>query len=285
MSGNELKTARVILIGCGDIGSQLGLECVQAGVSAVGLRRNIAALPEQLSAYSLDYSSDDMKVLADWEGDLAVFTPTPSARDAEGYRQGYLAPVQRFLEAREGAAPSCALFVSSTRVYGQQDGGWVSEQTPAQAADEQGEVILQAERLLEQSQHRLVVVRPGGIYGRSPSRLLERISGGEVLPCLEGGYGNRIHRDDLVGLLWHLSRKLLAGEALSDCYLAVDDAPIKNWEVEQWLARQIGVTDQQPAKARPGRGKRCRNTALHQLGYRLRYPDYRAGYRELLAGD
>jgi hypothetical protein len=44
-------------------------------------------------------------------------------------------------------------------------------------------------------------------------------------------------------------------------------------------AKAIEIADQ------PGRGgnKRCRNQRLHRSGYKLIYPDYRAGYGAMLA--
>ena len=65
--------------------------------------------------------------------------------------------------------------------------------------------------------------------------------------------------------------------------LGVDDEPAPQWEVEQWLALRLGVD--QPRELPPGSGganKRCRNRALVESGYQLRYPDYRSGYSEVI---
>jgi nucleoside-diphosphate-sugar epimerase len=273
------------LIGCGDIGSSLGLRLVSQGVSALGLRRDIAKLPTDLPGLSLDYSSDHMSCLRDWDGDIAVITPTPAAMSEQGYQSGYLAPVQQFIAAC-GNRPRQVLFVSSTRVYGDQDGAWVDEKTSPRPSGYAGEIILQAEKSLRDSCHQVVVARPGGIYGRWPSRLLQRIERGELRDRLPQQYGNRIHRDDCVGMLWHLLQGMLAGEKLEPGYLLVDDAPVSQWEVEQWLAQQLQVSEKSSAGVgQPGTGgsKRCRNHRLHRSGYKLIYPDYRAGYGAMLA--
>ncbi len=280
MTADELKSARVLLLGCGRLGGELGLRLLAEGIAAFGLRRDCAALPAALPGASLDCGSGDMACLRGWTGDLAVMTPTPAGRGTAGYRQGYLAPVQRLLQFCP--RPRSVLFVSSTRVYGDCGGAWVDEATAPRPADAEGEAILRAERLLRASSHRVVVVRPGGIYGRLPSRLVERVKAGGLSPRSAARYGNRIHSADCVGFLHHLARSMLAGERVEPCYLAVDDAPASHWEVERWLAGRLGIEPGDAPAPRGATGKRCRNASLRRSGYRLRYPDYRAGYAQVL---
>ncbi|MEH6637466.1 MAG: hypothetical protein V7700_18240, partial [Halioglobus sp.] len=75
-------------------------------------------------------------------------------------------------------------------------------------------------------------------------------------------------------------------------YIGVDDRPAPQFEVESWLAEQMGV-EVRPAEVRPAEAqprvvapaghKRCRNRALHSSGYQLLYPDYKSGYAATLA--
>ncbi|MDX1735826.1 MAG: hypothetical protein R3228_15735, partial [Halioglobus sp.] len=73
-------------------------------------------------------------------------------------------------------------------------------------------------------------------------------------------------------------------------YIGVDNLPAPRHEVDAWLAAQLGI---ERATAPPASGagadargtaghRRCRNDALRESGYALRYPDYRAGYAALL---
>jgi len=66
----------------------------------------------------------------------------------------------------------------------------------------------------------------------------------------------------------------------------VDDCPCPAHEVEAWLAQQMGI---EPAPDDSAAGasnevshKRCDNAALKSSAYRLRYPDYKTGYANLL---
>ena len=278
----KLKGGPVLLIGCGDIGSAVGSGLRSVGREVVGLRRG--AMPAGLPGLAVDYSTGEMRCLAEWDGDTALFTPVPAHYSEAGYRRGYVDSAAQLLLALEGTAPRRILLVSSTRVYGDQGGNWVDEISPLKPSDYAGKLIREAEQMLLQSHHQVSVIRFGGIYGRWPSRLLQRIQAGRIRRPEPVVYGNRIHRHDCVGLLLHLLAKLRRGESLLPCYLGVDDAPVSLWEVETWLASQLQVqTRAEEIPGRDGAGKRCRNTRLKESGYHLQYADYRAGYAPLLA--
>ena len=168
--------------------------------------------------------------------------------------------------------------MSSTRVYGDAGGDWVDENSPLHPADGQGEILAEAERLLLESPHRVTVVRFSGIYGRLPSRLLERIAQGDIVKREPLHYTNRIHRDDCVGFLLHL----LDDPDRDRLYLASDNEPAPMYEVERWLAGRLGVESPRETVEPPATNRRCNNARLRESGYALRYPDYRSGYSAMM---
>jgi nucleoside-diphosphate-sugar epimerase len=78
------------------------------------------------------------------------------------------------LENVLNALPSCArfIYVSSTSVYDQSDGGWVTEDRSTRPTDESGKVVLEAEQLLQAKCPNAIVLRFAGLYG--PDRLLRK---------------------------------------------------------------------------------------------------------------
>ena len=271
---------QVHLLGCGDLGTAVGLALAARGDAPLALRRSPQHLPAELPAQALDYTDPQaVAALASNPADLTLLTPTPVARDVAGYRQGYLTPVENLLAAWSGGPPRSLIYVSSTRVYGDRLGDWVDEATPVAASDGQGQVLVEAEQRLLESHHDVSVVRFSGIYGRMPSRVLSRIQGGEIVRPEPVHYSNRIHRDDCVGFLLHL----IDSEQREPVYLASDDAPAALHEVEYWLAQQLAVDQPQAVLAPPGASRRCRNDSLKRSGYKLLYPDYRAGYSAMMA--
>ncbi|MEM0955639.1 MAG: SDR family oxidoreductase [Pseudomonadota bacterium] len=271
---------QVHLLGCGDLGSALGLKLLQRRDEPLALRRTPSAAPSKLPAKALDYTdADAVAALAYIPADITVLTPTPAGRDVEAYRQGYLKPVENLLAAWASGPPRSLLYVSSTRVYGDRRGDWVDEATPVAASDGPGEVLVEAEQRLLESAHDVSIVRFSGIYGRLPSHILTRIQSGEIVRPEPVHYSNRIHRDDCVGFLLHL----IDSQQREPIYLASDDAPTPLYEVEQWLAEQMGVTRPKPIIAPPTASRRCRNSSLKRSGYSLLYPDFRAGYSAMIA--
>jgi nucleoside-diphosphate-sugar epimerase len=129
------------------------------------------------------------------------------------------------------------------------------------------------------------VIRFGGIYGPSRTRLIDSLRAGSATCVAQPPlYTNRIHRDDCAAALAHLMT-LAEPESL---YLGVDDDPAPQCQVLGWLAARLGVAGPrvvaEQAAARGQRAnKRCRNTRLRASGFRFRYPSYRDGYRAMLA--
>lgn len=279
VSPAEKKPRSVHLLGCGDIGTAIGCVLLKRGELPLALRRNIDTLPDGLPALSLDYTEpESLACLQEQAADITLLTPTPPGRDVESYRLGYLRPVENLLALWGDGPPRDLIYVSSTRVYGDAAGEWVDEESELRPADGQAEVLAEAERRLLESHHRVCVVRFSGIYGRLPSRLLERIRGGHIVRPSPPHYTNRIHRDDCVGFLLHLL-DLPQRERL---YLASDDCPALQHEVETWLAQKLGVNaPEESVSPMPG-NRRCRNALLRASGYELGYPDYRAGYSAMM---
>src|SRR5690606_26975911 len=96
-------------------------------------------------------------------------------------------------------------FTSSTGVYGQSDGGWVDETSPAEAQGFSGRWIREGEKLLEASPCETVSLRLGGIYGPGRARLIGTVrDGSAVITDGPPRYLNLNHRDDCAAALEHL---------------------------------------------------------------------------------
>lgn len=291
--------AAILIAGCGYVGSELACRLVAEGHGVWGLRRRPAGLPAGVrpAAADLTDAASLASLFADPRGprrlDGVVYAAAADRGEEAAYRAAYVDGPARLLVALEAAGerPRRVLFTSSTGVYGQRDGSWVDEESPAEPGHFTGRLLLQGERRLLASRFPATVVRLGGIYGPGRTRLLERVRRGEAA-CREGPprWINRIHRDDAAGLLHLLIQLALRDEQLESVYLGVDGDPGEECQVLRWLAARLGVapprTEREPPGA-AGRGrsnKRCRNDRVRALGYRFRYPSFREGYGALLAG-
>lgn len=276
-----------MFLGCGDLGIRCGQLLLAEGARVVGVRRSDGRLPAGFETLVADYtragSLDAVRSLAP---DYVVTTLKPMGRDEAGYRAGFLEATQNLIAGLGVHEPRRVMFVSSTRVFAEQHGGWVDEDSPLSDSDRPAMQIIEAERALLAAQLAATSVRCSGIYGEPQGRLLSRIATGRLCPPEPVSYSNRIHRDDVAGFLAHLLRSEAAGEEIATAYIASDDQPVAQHEVELWLASQLGLSGTElsfDAQRMVSGHKRCRNRRLHTSGYALRYPDYKSGYQQVLA--
>jgi nucleoside-diphosphate-sugar epimerase len=285
-----MKSNSILFVGCGDLGARSGALLLERGWQVAGLRREPARLPPGFVGFAGDYTAPrSLDFIATLQPDFVVATANPSDRSVEGYRRGFIQGAQNLLAGLGGHTPRAILWVSSTRVYAERDGGWVDETSALSVDDPRAVAMVAAEQLLLESPLQACVIRFAGIYGYPGGHLLERIRRGELSPPQPPRYSNRIHRDDCAGFLCHLLEQACVGAALAPVYNGVDDLPAAQFEVDTWLAAALGVPATPPEIQRPvfpeamrDGHKRCSNRLLHASGYTLQYPDYRSGYRAVL---
>ena len=289
-----MKRNSILFVGCGDLGARCGRLFQERDWQVAGVRRNVAGLPSGFIGFAADYTLPGSLDFSEaWQPDYVVATFTPSDRSVEGYHRGFTLAAQNLLAGLGEHRPKAILTASSTRVFAEQNGGWVDADSALAEHDSRALAIIAAEQLLQASAQRVCVIRFGGIYGVPGGRLVQKVRRGELSPEQPLRYGNRMHRDDCAGFLAHLVERLEAGEELAPVYIGVDDLPAPQAEVERWLAAALGLPTG-PAKSLPGSvkssgmatasgHKRCSNRLLHASGYRLLYPDYRSGYAAVLA--
>lgn len=189
----------VFIAGCGDIGRRVAALHRVRGDSVSALARtpagasSLAALGITPLAGDLDDDADTLTQLSLCGARVYYFAPPPegAAHDPR---------IEHFLQAMQGA-PTKLVYISTSGVYGDHQGGWVTEHTPPNPQTARARARLAAENVLldwsRRSQAPVVILRVGGIYG--PGRLpIARIRRAEpVVRREQAPYTNRIHADDL----------------------------------------------------------------------------------------
>lgn len=278
----------VLIAGCGDIGGRLASQLLPLAWPVYGLRRDIAKLPLGVQGVSADLF--DPRLPAQWpEGriDYLVYCVTPTTRDEAGYHAAYVQGLEHVLGwvERSGQHPRRLVFVSSSSVYGQQQGEWVDETSPVEPDGFSGRIMREAEQVALSGAIPASVVRLTGIYGPGRSDLMNRVRQGYSVAVEPPLYGNRIHADDAAGLLAFLLQADAEGAALDDCYLGVDDDPAPLAEVVDWMRQRLSVTQWSSENSvRRAGSKRCSNARARALGWAPRYSSYKEGYEAMLEG-
>ncbi|MFK7990401.1 MAG: NAD-dependent epimerase/dehydratase family protein [Sandaracinaceae bacterium] len=277
--------SRVLVAGCGYVGGALAAELAAGGHSVIGLKRRPEGLAEGVTPFAADLLEPGSLSGLPSDIEQVVYAVSAGGRTPEAYENAYVRGLDNLLNALvQRGGVQRLLFTSSTAVYGQNDGSWVDETSPAEPARFTGETLLRAEALTAQGAPSTCSVRLSGIYGPSRTWLVRRVQSGEVHAPEPGEpprYGNRVHRDDCAGLLAHL----LAADEVPPVVIGVDDAPAPLSEVHRFVADLLDVPHPTvgPRDRARGGNKRCRNAAMKAAGYTLRVPSYREGYPEIVS--
>ena len=184
-------------------------------------------------------------------------------------------------------------YLSSTAVYGDCGGVWIDETRAPAPRSEDAKARLVAEgqwtataRMLNTP---LDILRIAGIYGPERNSLARLRSGAKAI-LKPGQVFNRIHRDDIAGAafaaLQHPESQRLTNLS--------DGAPCAASDILLGLAEMLDLPKPQEvsfedAGLPPGaagfyaENRRLRNDRLLALpGFRMSYPDWRAGYAAIL---
>jgi len=270
--------SKVLIAGCGDLGSELAKRLSIDGYEVYGLRYSNKPLPDNIQLIQADVTElSSLGKLAEMRPQFLVYCVAANAQTDESYKAHYLDGLRHVLSVLDKTKLQHVFFVSSTRVYGQAGDEILDEFTPAIAADFGGERLLQAEALLHGING--TVLRLSGIYGPGRTRMLQLATSPQAWPA-QNTWTNRIHRDDAAAFIAYLIGEYK--EPLAPCYIVTDSSPVSQHEVLGWIAKQKGiqfVATEQPVAG----GKRLSNQLMLGTGFKLRYPDYQAGYATLMA--
>ena len=183
--------------------------------------------------------------------------------------------------------PKRFIYISSSSVYGQTDGGWVDETSPTAPAEPSGQIVLEAEGQLAAcgvASSAAIILRFAGIYG--PGRLLRRqtIEKGESIVGDADKWLNLIHVEDGARVVLAAEQHAEAGRIYNVC----DDHPVRRRYFYAALARALGAPEPRfvappldaPTPPHEQANRRINNRRMKvELHAELRYPDYDQGLR------
>ena len=184
-------------------------------------------------------------------------------------------------------------YLSTTGVYGDHGGGWVTEESPLTPATARGQARVAAEAAWAELGLPLHVFRLAGIYGPGRGPFAKVRAGTARRIVKPGQVFSRIHVADIAQVLWASIRAPAPGTAYNLC----DDDPAPPEDVIAYAAALLGLPvpeaeDFDTAEMTPmarsfyAESKKVSNRRIKEdLGVVLRYPDYRSGLRALLTAE
>ena len=288
-----MASRRLLVFGHGYAARALARRLKPRGWEVAASVRDPAAATklEAVGVTAIALSDTDGLVEALIHAQALLITAPPDAGGCPGLQ--VLVPAL----ARANAFPDWIGYLSTTGVYGDRRGGWVTEQSRLAAQSMEGARRVGAERdWLEVGRGMgltVAIFRLPGIYGPGRSAL-DRLRAGDARRITAPGQVfSRIHVDDLAaGLEASIARPRAGG-----VYNLCDDAPCPNAEVVAFAAGLLGlpVPPEVPlaeaglsamAQRFYAESKRVSNArAKAELGWRPAYPSYREGLRSILEAE
>lgn len=285
---------RLVIFGCGYVGSAVARAAVARGMKLTALTRNEgkAAVLRAGGAEVVvgDLAGDSWHDKIDGGAEFVLNCVSSGGGGVEGYRHSYVQGMASVLAwSRTRGNAGTLVYTSSTSVYPQGDGARVDETAMTGGAGERADLLLEAERALSESSgacRRWFVLRLAGIYGPGRHGLLDQTRAGEI-----AGTGlqhlNLIHLDDICSAIWAAfgADLEIAGQILN----VADDGATPKSEITAWLAACLNVPPPRytgAATARRGLHTPDRIIANDRikrvLGWSPRHPTFREGYAEIL---
>ncbi|WP_394763300.1 NAD-dependent epimerase/dehydratase family protein [Phenylobacterium sp.] len=287
-----MKTKRLFVFGYGFSARALARRLTAQGWTVTASLRDPAGAGRLEADGVVAITTGDRPALvaALAEAQAILITAPPDAGGCPGL------PVLVPALAQAKAFPDWIGYLSTTGVYGDRRGGWVTEHSRLAAQSIEGARRVGAERdWLEVGRGMgltVSVFRLPGIYGPGRSAL-DRVRARRARRIAASGQVfSRIHVDDLAAGLAAAIARPKAGGAYNLC----DDEPAPNSEVVAYAAGLLGlpVPPEVPlaeaglspmAQRFYAESKRVSNAlAKAELGWRPAYPTYREGLAAILAG-
>lgn len=170
--------------------------------------------------------------------DVVYVLLSPSESGVEAYQRIYVDTVTPIIQALENHPIQRIIIVSSTRVYGENKGERIDDDSIIQPSDVQAELLLKMEQLWQQAYpSQCIIVRPTGIYGTSVARMIKLAEATRTYPNIH--WSNRIHIDDLAGFLAHL---IHVGHA-EKSYICTNNKPQPLHETLLWFQQKLNLPE------------------------------------------
>ena len=215
MTDKDKPFKQILIIGCGDIGLRVAKIWKNTGKTVFAAARSEASIDlfrqQHIHACQADLDNpESLKHLPTRQALVYYFAPPPANGQLDSRMENFLNAITT------DNLPSKLIYISTSGVYGDQQGKLIDEQTPTNPQVDRAKRRYHAETLLqlwhEQTQVPIVILRVGGIYG--PGRLpLQRLK--DQVPMLHENLSpqtNRIHADDLAQICMAAATKGRAGE-------------------------------------------------------------------------
>ena len=272
-----------IIIGCGYVGSAVAQHWRNLGhvITATTTTPDRIGELQKVANQAIVLKCCDEETLQTilQNQDVVFLSLAPTANqqvDSDMYEETYLHTANNFVLAlKHFPNIKQLIYTSSSGVYGNSNGAWVSELSPVAPSDRHAEILHETEQVLLSASSpdlKVCIFRLAAIYG--PDReFKKRLSGlaGTTRPGTGNQFTNWVHLDDIVS-----ASELALARQLEGVYNVVNDVPITARELFKQLCDRYELPEVEwdgSDTTKRSNSRRISNQKLKAEGYQLIHPE------------
>ena len=227
------------MVGCGDVALR-SARLLESKYELVGIARRAERFPALRAAGITPLAADldrprTLRCLAGAANIVLHFAPPPDKGERDTRTRHLLAALS------QGRLPSRLIYISTSGVYGDCGGEYVSETRPLQPTNARAQRRADAERQIRtwaaRNGVKASILRVPGIYAAERLPLERLRAGTPAIRAEEDSYTNHIHADDLARIVVAALRRGRANRI----YHASDDSDLKMGDYFDAVADAFGL--------------------------------------------
>lgn len=294
--------SKVFIFGCGYVGTRLADALMNMGHEVGALTKNLAYANvlkakgvKEVIIDRLESNSWHSLVSADYT--KIINCVSSAGNGLSGYESSYYQGQASILKWAKSQSIEIFIYTSSTSVYPENSGAWVSENSLRDELinSDTAMVLRRSENLIEKNASdfgRYFILRLSGIYGPERHYLLNQIQSSNAIAGSGDYFMNMIHVDDIVSVILKMIN--VKETVASGIYNLSDDLPTQKERVVKWLAAQLELdaptfdeallSQRHASRKTRTKNRRISNTKIKEaMGFVLKYPSYKEGYSQIVS--
>lgn len=269
---------QVLWVGFGAVGVQTRPLLLARDFSLTGVKRSPHTLFKHPQFEAIQGNALEISHWQTWLShfpDIVIISLSAKQRALPDYLQAYYLPLVAFKQALFLSPKTYhpkVIFVSSSSVYGENQGNWVTELSPPCPNSDAGKTLYLCEQFLQHSFRTGFILRASGIYSDLRNRSIERLKYPRQKDT--SAWVNRVHETDFARAIAFFCERLLHQQGW-DVINITDNEPLLHMHFEQKTCFQL--LDSQAAMHLTQvnlEGKRISNRVLRELGFYFKYPTF-----------
>ena len=273
----------LLIIGCGKLGIKIGSDLRQQ-FNIIGIKRNVISNFHGFKIIYLNIFDPAFdETLTKINPEYVIYSIAADDQSYSSYQKAYFEGLKISIKSIKENCPKFKhlFFISSTRVYGQNNHNIMTERTPPEPNDFGGEALYEGELSILESDISASILRLSGIYGEQRTRLIEMAQNHSSWPK-ENRWTNRIYDQDVVNFVTFLLNQLQKNIAIEPLYLVTDNSPALLYDVLNHIRGLMGLKVIHFEPNDIYAGKQLKSLITPNTEFIFNYPTYQDGYNFII---